>query len=197
MGQSQIDIAALIGSRICHDLISPIGAINNGLELLGLSGQAEGPELGLISESVGSASGRIRFFRIAYGAPGAQQVSETEILSILRDIAPSARLDVEWNAGAAERGDVKLVFLALQCIESAFPYGGTIKVSRSGSDLQVDATADKIAIDQDLWSVLAGGTPPSALRPADVQFPLLATACADAGRRLHTDIGQTGVQIRI
>ncbi|MEX0370774.1 MAG: histidine phosphotransferase, partial [Tateyamaria sp.] len=37
MGQSNINLAALIGSRICHDLISPIGAINNGLELLGMS----------------------------------------------------------------------------------------------------------------------------------------------------------------
>lgn len=197
MGQSQIDIAALIGSRICHDLISPIGAINNGLELLGLSGQAEGPELGLISESVGSASGRIRFFRIAYGAPGGQQVSETEILSILKDIAPSARLNIDWKAGPAERGEVRLVFLALQCIESAFPYGGDITVSRDGTEMLVEAKADKIAIDPDLWSVLAGGTPPSALRPADVQFPLLASACADAGRALHTDIGQAGVQIRV
>ncbi|MEL7098472.1 MAG: histidine phosphotransferase, partial [Pseudomonadota bacterium] len=45
MGKSQIDLAALIGSRICHDLISPIGAINNGLELLGMAGTAGGAEL--------------------------------------------------------------------------------------------------------------------------------------------------------
>ena len=63
MGQSNINLAALIGSRICHDLISPIGAINNGLELLGMSDAREGPELELISESVGNASARIRFFR--------------------------------------------------------------------------------------------------------------------------------------
>lgn len=63
MGQSNINLAALIGSRICHDLISPIGAINNGLELLGMSDTPEGPELELISESVGNASARIRFFR--------------------------------------------------------------------------------------------------------------------------------------
>ncbi|MEO0403208.1 MAG: histidine phosphotransferase, partial [Pseudomonadota bacterium] len=68
MGQTNVNLAALIGSRICHDLISPIGAINNGLELLGMSDQRDGPEIDLISESVENASARIRFFRIAYGA---------------------------------------------------------------------------------------------------------------------------------
>ena len=72
MGQNKLNIAALIGSRICHDLISPIGAINNGLELLEMTGTSSGPEMELISESVGNASARIRFFRIAYGAASDQ-----------------------------------------------------------------------------------------------------------------------------
>ncbi len=54
------DLAALIGSRICHDLISPIGAIGNGLELLSMAG-AGGPEVALISDSVSNANARIRF----------------------------------------------------------------------------------------------------------------------------------------
>ena len=62
------DLTALVGSRICHDLISPLGAIGNGLELLQLSGLPQGPEWALIAESVENASARIRFFRIAYGA---------------------------------------------------------------------------------------------------------------------------------
>lgn len=64
MVQINLDLPALIGSRICHDLISPIGAINNGLELLNMAGTgaAPGPELELIGQSVESASARIRFF---------------------------------------------------------------------------------------------------------------------------------------
>ena len=63
------NIAALIRSRICHDLISPIGAIGNGVELLTMSASAGGsPELDLIADSVHNANARIRFFRIAYGA---------------------------------------------------------------------------------------------------------------------------------
>ena len=69
MGQSNINLAALIGSRICHDLISPIGAINNGLELLGMSGGNSSPEMDLIQESVGNASARIRATQATLGSP--------------------------------------------------------------------------------------------------------------------------------
>lgn len=53
MALNNLDLAALVSSRICHDLISPIGAINNGLELLNMSGLAhDGPEIQLIGDSV-------------------------------------------------------------------------------------------------------------------------------------------------
>jgi histidine phosphotransferase ChpT len=65
------EIAALIASRICHDLISPIGAIGNGMELMALSSGQEqsSPELDLISQSVENANARIRFFRIGFEYP--------------------------------------------------------------------------------------------------------------------------------
>lgn len=90
MRPSNLNLAALIGSRICHDLISPIGAINNGLELLGMTAPTEGPEFELISQSVGNASARIRFFRIAYGAASVQLVGRAEIVSILADVMGGA-----------------------------------------------------------------------------------------------------------
>ena len=93
MGQSNINLSALIGSRICHDLISPIGAINNGLELLDMSGRTSGPELDLIQESVGNASARIRFFRIAFGAAGDQMMGRAEVVSILKDLMDRTRLE--------------------------------------------------------------------------------------------------------
>jgi histidine phosphotransferase ChpT len=63
-----IELTSLIGSRICHDLISPLGAIGNGVELLAMSEVAKGPEMSLIAESVENANARIRFFRVAFGA---------------------------------------------------------------------------------------------------------------------------------
>ena len=91
MPESEIEFAALIGSRICHDLISPIGAVNNGLELLSMTGVSPSPELALIGDSVDSASARIRFFRVAFGAAENQMIGPTEINAILRDYYRGSR----------------------------------------------------------------------------------------------------------
>lgn len=195
---NQIDFAALIGSRICHDLISPVGAINNGIELLGLSGAASGPELGLITESVGSASARIRFFRIAYGAPGEQQVTQSEIDGIFRDLSPSARMQVNWKPqGGAARAQVRMAFLALQCMESALPYGGNADVSLTDAgDWVITGQGRKLNASPDLWSILAGAEAPADIQPANVQFPLLATISRDMDRTLRTDVTDAMITIR-
>ena len=127
--QCNINLSALIGSRICHDLISPIGAINNGLELLGMTAGQSSPEMALISESVENAAARIRFFRVAYGAAGEQMMGRPEIASILKDLTKGGRLEYEWEPEApAPRAQVRLVFLAVQCIESSMPYGGKVTI---------------------------------------------------------------------
>lgn len=69
-----LDLSALIGSRICHDLISPLGAIANGVELMVLTGAEQTPKMLLFAESVEAANARIEFFRLAYGTGGADQL---------------------------------------------------------------------------------------------------------------------------
>jgi len=92
------DIAALVGSRICHDLISPLGAIGNGVELLSLTSGETSAEMVLINESVANANARIRFFRIAYGATEmGQRVPRKEILSVLAASARGGRFTYFWH----------------------------------------------------------------------------------------------------
>lgn len=186
MSHTETDIAALIGSRICHDLISPIGAINNGLELLLMAGEAEGPEIGLIGESVGSASARIRFFRIAFGASGDQMVGAAESAAILRDLYGGSRLHIDWPGDDPRtRADVRMIFLAILCLESALPYGGTIHVSQQGAQWAVTGEADRIIAPDTLWSLLGAGEVTQPLQPAHVQFALLPIISRDEGRHLR------------
>lgn len=197
MGQSNVNLAALIGSRICHDLISPIGAINNGLELLDMSGNAPGPEMDLIQESVGNASARIRFFRIAFGAAGEQAMGRAEVMAILKDLMDGARLDVAWGPmNAQERKLVRLAFLALLCMENAMPYGGRVEISVDDTHWLLHGHADKLNIDDALWHILATGTAPNDLRPAQVQFALLPLIAAELGRRVTTEINGTELKLR-
>ena len=197
MGQSNVNLAALIGSRICHDLISPIGAINNGLELLGMSGSGSGPELELIQESVGNASARIRFFRIAFGAAGEQMMGRTEVVAILKDLMEGARLDVAWGPRDPQpRASVRMAFLALQCMENAMPYGGRIEISQENNQWLLFGRAEKLNIDEDIWSILTTKEPPGDLRPAHVQFALLPLIAGDLGRRISTEVEEKAVKLR-
>ncbi len=185
-----VDLASLIGSRICHDLISPIGAIGNGLELLSMSG-AGGPEVALISDSVSNANARIRFFRIAFGyASPDQGTSRSEITAILQDIYGQTRLKVEWNVPSdCHRQEAKAAFLALQCLESALPFGGDVSVSRGDGAWHFTGRSTKLKFDPEIWACLSGSAPLADLDPKHVHFALLPEALSRLGRTitLHQD----------
>jgi len=182
MGQSNVNLAALIGSRICHDLISPIGAINNGLELLGMAGGSTGPEMDLISESVENASARIRFFRMAYGAAGDQPIGRAEVVSILKDNSRGSRMTIAYGPlDEQPRWAVRLGFLGIQCLETAMPYGGRIELSVSGGQWMLIGYSEKILYDSALWGVL-DGKEAQDIAPSQVQFPLLYALTQDAQR---------------
>ena len=197
MADHSAALAALIGSRICHDLISPIGAINNGLELLQMAGASDSPEMDLIGESVGNASARIRFFRIAFGAAGDQMVGHPEIASILRDLYEHARIDVVWEPQDPQpRAAVRLAFLGLLCLETAMPYGGQISVSQDNGSWLLRGHADKLNVDATLWAALTQRTPATGLQPAQVQFALLPLIAADDARQVTSHADQTSIDIR-
>lgn len=198
MGDTNVNLAALIGSRICHDLISPIGAIANGLELLDLSGAADGPEMALIADSAGNAGARIRFFRIAYGAAGDQSLGRADTVSVLHDLTRGGRLQVDWAVtGDRARAQVRLAFLALQCCETAMPFGGTVRIDHDADGWSVAGRADRLSVDPGLWSGLARtGAPPPNLTPALVQFALLPQLAADIGRTVRATVTETSVTVR-
>ncbi|MCR9125362.1 MAG: histidine phosphotransferase family protein [Rhodobacteraceae bacterium] len=182
MSHTTLDLPTLIGSRICHDLISPIGAIANGLELLGMTGAVTGPEMGLISDSAESAGARIRFFRIAYGAPGQQIMGRAEVAGLLRDAGRGGRVQVRWlSEDAQPRRMIRLAFLALQCCETAMPYGGKVTIRVDGLAWSITGEADKMHFETAVWAALDAGDT-DAITAATVQFALLPTVARDEGR---------------
>ncbi|AVW91127.1 histidine phosphotransferase family protein [Celeribacter baekdonensis] len=184
------DIAAMIGSRICHDMISPVGAISNGVELLNMSGVSAGPELSLISESVENANARVKFFRVAFGmaSPG-QMSSRAEMVTILKGIS-TARLTYHWDATEdMPREEVKLACLMMMCLETALPRGGEIRLSCSGGQWSVRARADRLEPSPDLWARLGALSKAEGLKPSDVQFLLAPMQAAALGRRITHSSG--------
>jgi histidine phosphotransferase ChpT len=192
------NLAALIGSRICHDLISPIGAITNGLELMQMSGAALTPEVSLISDSVENANARIRFFRVAYGmASERQTMGRAEVVSILKAVAQGARVSFHW--GPLEdlpRTEVRLAFLALQCFETAMPYGGRITVTSESGFWAISGSADKLRQTPALWASLEDETSAISISPAEVQFALLPVLLEEAGRRITLRLTENDILMR-
>jgi histidine phosphotransferase ChpT len=191
------DISALIGSRICHDLISPLGAIGNGVELLALSGHDQSPEITLIAESVESANARIRFFRVAFGAAAEEQtIGPQEIAAILDAFARAGRHSVDWGvSGGGQRLEVKLAFLVILCLESAMPWGGHIVVERSDDSWRLTGAAERIKLDLALWEGLGNPSVELRVSSAHVEFPLARLAAARIGRSLRIEAGQSGVTV--
>src|SRR6056297_1690043 len=124
-------IAALIGSRICHDLISPVGAIDNGLELLALTGTTEGPEMQLLQDSARGATTKIRQFRLAFGlAADPQTIGKTEFSNLLSELYAQGRIAlIHAQADDISRPRAKAIMLAIMCAEQALPFGGQLAVT--------------------------------------------------------------------
>lgn len=191
------DLTALLGSRICHDLISPIGAIGNGVELLLMDGAAHGPEMTLIAESVANANARIRFFRIGFGASNTdQRIGRPEVTAILADLTRGGRLGIDWNGPSdLPRREVKLAFLLLMCLETALAYGGQITVDRTEGRWSLIARAPKMRVDPDLWEVLSNPAAAHEVTPAQVHFALAPDELASLGRKLTVEIRQGEIRI--
>ena len=193
------ELAQLVGSRLCHDLISPLGAIGNGVELLEMSpdfpGIADSPEMRLIAESVAAARARIQAFRMAFGqAQGDQRVSRAELERLADGVSSQGRLRVQLDAtGDFARADIRMVMLALMCLESAMPWGGRVMVLHGSAGWRLVAEADRTKPDPALWGCFdAGGRAPAA---SEVHFPLLAEAARRARRQITWEVEDKGAEI--
>ena len=191
------DIAALLGSRICHDLINPIGAISNGVELMMMEGAGYGPEMTLISESVSSANARIRFFRVAFGVSSPDhRIGRTEVVTILTDLTAGGRIRIEWlGPDDLPRREVKLVFLLIMCLESAMAYGGKISVERTDGRWMICGHAAKLKIDTSYWELLADPAATPEIGPAQVQFLLVPEEISRQHRRLTAELRDTEIRL--
>ena len=125
------DLAALLCSRVCHDIISPVGAINNGLELLD-EGGADEDAMNLIRVSARNASARLQFARIAFGAAGSagMLIDTGDAESVATAFLKNEKPDFEWTGKRAllPKNKVKLLLNMILVANGAIPRGGKISV---------------------------------------------------------------------
>ncbi len=201
------EYGALIASRICHDLISPVGAVNNGVELLAeLGGAAGEAEIELIETSAAMAAASLEFQRIAFGAAGAGDMLGMPALhrTAGRWFAHQKPL-LDWATptGDISRAGGRLLLNLLQIGASSLPRGGTVQVRLSpegdGLRMEVTASGPRAAPAEGAEAWLAGRA--AAAPPAPREAHYLAThvhARAAGGEvRLTTQEGEVSLVIQL
>lgn len=134
-----LDLAALISSRLCHDVISPVGAIVNGLEVLEEEDDPQMREfaIDLVKKSARQASARLQFARLAFGAAGsagaAIDVADAE--NVARGFVADSKVELAWSAPRVllPKNQVKLLLNLLTIATTTIPRGGKVDVTVTGS----------------------------------------------------------------
>ena len=132
-----LDLAALLCSRVCHDLISPVGAIVNGLEVLD-DAEARRPRIcpRLIRKSATTASARLQFCRLAFGAAGSAgaQIDLGDAENMARGLLEDEKTKIAWNLPRMlqPKNRVKLLLNMMIIAQQTIPRGGTLTVDPVG-----------------------------------------------------------------
>lgn len=171
---SNVSIRALeiLCSRLCHDLVGPIGAINNGVELLDEAGDSGGEAMDLIADSAESAAARLRLYRLALGAAGGQGVlSGAEGRQALEGWFRGGRVRLEWAVPALESpppGLVKLSILAALMAEEGLPRGGIVRIDGGDRALRISANGAGCGLRPEMRQALDGAIADADLSPRSI-----------------------------
>ncbi len=193
------DLSALVSARLCHDLISPMGAIGNGLELLQLSAGPAAAELALVNESLATALAKLRFYRIAFGPADPQARQSFDEATQVSDAMFHGRFTVSWpeRGGDLPRTLTRVVYLAILCLEKSLPMGGHVRIALVGDTITLGVEGRRTAPPAALWAHVTEGATLSDLKPDGVQFALLRQALATIGHRIEARFGETGAEVRL
>lgn len=196
MTTSQLDLASLLCSRLCHDMLSPVGALSNGIELIL---EEKDPEMRkrcfeLLEQSARISADKLKFFRLAFGAAGGygDLVPVEEARSVVDALAGNnGRIEVNWALGAdaLPKPAVKtLLNLAMIGIE-ALVRGGTLDLGaelRDGtSEIVVRASASRVIFDETIGLALEGRLDPRELSSRTAPAAMLHQLATSLGGGLQ------------
>lgn len=170
-------VMELMASRMCHDLISPVGAINNGIELLAEMGAQIGEEaVKLIGHSAEQASRRLRLFRLCYGAAGADSnLTCDDVLATARDYLIGGRVELVWDAAVMRgaevpRGAPKVLLNVVVLALETLVHGGTLTVTHDTDNKLIFVRAEGRGAGQrtEAWPALRGEVGVEDLNPRSI-----------------------------
>jgi histidine phosphotransferase ChpT len=187
---NSVDLASLLCSRLCHDLMSPVGALNNGIELLA---DEQDPDmrdrcLDLLSESARATANKLKFFRLAFGAAGGfgDEVATREARTALEGIlGGDRRIELDWMVAddKLSKGATKLLLNLALIASDALVRGGRLDIGvekAGGVEIAIRAEGPRIALDDSIRETLLKGGE-GATEPRTAGAWLAHSLAAEAG----------------
>jgi len=186
-----LELAALVASRVCHDIISPVGAIVNGLEVLEEEKDESMREFAqdLVQKSARQASAKLQFSRLAFGASGGagSELDMVEVGRVAAAVMEREKAELDWQVKASmlPKAQAKLLMNLLIIALNCAARGGTITVAAESQDgetvLRVVAEGDRAKIPAGIKEVISEGAVPNPLDAHAVQPLYTALIANEAG----------------
>lgn len=187
-----VDFASLLCSRLCHDLLSPVGALNNGLELLA---DETDPDmrarcLELLYESAKASANKLKFFRLAFGAAGGfgDAVDAREAKAAIEGLfGGDGRIEIGWLVSEAtlSKTAIKVLLNLVLIAGDALVRGGRLdigaEVGNGKTEIAVRAEGPRLVLDPELRNALTGETGDSELTPRAAAAWLVYRLAVDSG----------------
>ena len=192
MVMNSVELASLLCSRLCHDLLSPVGALNNGIELLADEQDPDMRErcLELLAESARATANKLKFFRLAFGAGGGfgDEIDTREARTALEGLyGADKRTELGWMVASDKlpKGAVKLLLNLAMIAGDALVRGGRLDVGaerRNGAlEMVIRAEGPRILLDPKLRETIAQGHSGGEVEPRAAGAWLAHTLAKEAG----------------
>ena len=194
--RQSIDLAAMLCSRLCHDMLSPVGALSNGLELLAMETDPEmrANVMQLLEQSALISTNKLKFFRLAFGAAGGfgERVEVAEPQALIEAlIADKGNITINWALAEPTLGKpaVKVLLNFAQIAIDALVRGGTLDIGaevRDGAcEIVVRAGGPKVAFDETIGKALDGSLDRSELTSRTAAAHMINLLASESGGGLQ------------
>lgn len=194
--RQSIDLAAMLCSRLCHDMLSPVGALSNGLELLAMETDADmrANVMQLLEQSAKISTNKLKFFRLAFGAAGGfgERVDVEEPKALIEAlVADKNNITIHWALAQPNlaKPAVKVLLNFAQIAIDALVRGGTLdigaEVRHGACEIVVRASGPKIAFDETIGKALDGSLDRSELSSRTAAAHMISLLAEGAGGGLQ------------
>ena len=196
------ELASLLCSKVCHDLVSPVGAMSMSMEMMEEPGAQE-EALGLVKKSVESAAARLQFCRLAFGASGSvgASIDTGDAEKVTSSYTAEERADVVWKVERMilPKNKVKLLLNLVVVALGTVPRGGTIEV-RSEGDTEaprfvLHSTGRKARVPVAFDEMCDGDMPEGGIDAQNVQPYYTMLLAHEAGMNVSVELGEEEVTI--